>query len=622
MATSKSWAQEVIICDLCEKAAHRYCNNCQVNLSLDCIIKHIDQLDSLSHDIVPFQNRKLQLVLPVCESHAGQRCEAHCQKCQIPVCTKCLIGLHNGHESEEISTLVDRKRQDIRKETEEIEGTLISKFNSTLENIESKITKIKEVYTKEEQEMQELKPIWIQEVNNIFSTAGSLIQSMKEKDLAVLTTNMSELQDIIRNMVLSVEKNKQIMKTKNACDVINFESELAIYRNIPNPDVDITPHVPVATTSQGKELRLKIEKFNATLTQSSQTSLEADLSDLSTRNVVNEVRRTVENSYQNLMEENTSEDTNGSFKVTDVSGMPKLDVPVEPHISVINKEDELKTETDRDKATHETRLVVSVPVEFNPLWRVACVGADEAWVTGKNDTITRINIQGSVIEKLICQYNPVDISVTGCEDLIYSDEVNRTVNIVSQGKIKKLITARNLENDWLPWGLCSTRSGDILVNLHKQDLGINKIVCYKGTDIIRVIDKDIHGNPIFTNGDYMLYVTENKNGDICIIDRNSETVLIIDSTGTVRSRYDGKTAGRKNSFEPRCIGTDSLGQIIVTDFSNDCLHILHENGDLLICVGNFGLDKPSGLSVDTIGRLWVGLCFAQKIRVIQYLKKT
>ena len=445
---------------------------------------------------------------------------------------------------------------------------------------------------------------------------------MKEKDLAVLTTNMSELQDIIRNMVLSVEKNKQIMKTKNACDVINFESELAIYRNIPNPDVDITPHVPVATTSQGKELRLKIEKFNATLTQSSQTSLEADLSDLSTRNVVNEVRRTVENSYQNLMEENTSEDTNGSFKVTDVSGMPKLDVPVEPHISVINKEDELKTETDRDKATHETRLVVSVPVEFNPLWRVACVGADEAWVTGKNDTITRINIQGSVIEKLICQYNPVDISVTGCEDLIYSDEVNRTVNIVSQGKIKKLITARNLENDWLPWGLCSTRSGDILVNLHKQDLGINKIVCYKGTDIIRVIDKDIHGNPIFTNGDYMLYVTENKNGDICIIDRNSETVLIIDSTGTVRSRYDGKTAGRKNSFEPRCIGTDSLGQIIVTDFSNDCLHILHENGDLLICVGNFGLDKPSGLSVDTIGRLWVGLCFAQKIRVIQYLKKT
>ena len=65
--------------------------------------------------------------------------------------------------------------------------------------------------------------------------------------------------------------------------------------------------------------------------------------------------------------------------------------------------------------------------------------------------------------------------------------------------------------------------------------------------------------------------------------------------------------------------TDSLGNLIVADLNNDCLHILDQNGHFLRCLETFGLENPCGLSVDGEGRLWVGLLNAGLIRVIQYL---
>jgi hypothetical protein len=63
-----------------------------------------------------------------------------------------------------------------------------------------------------------------------------------------------------------------------------------------------------------------------------------------------------------------------------------------------------------------------------------------------------------------------------------------------------------------------------------------------------------------------------------------------------------------------------MSQIIVTDWNNACLHILDQNGQFLTCVDNCGLDKPLGLSVDSEGRLWVGLHKSGEVKVIQYMK--
>lgn len=113
-------------------------------------------------------------------------------------------------------------------------------------------------------------------------------------------------------------------------------------------------------------------------------------------------------------------------------------------------------------------------------------------------------------------------------------------------------------------------------------------------------------------------ITENSNGDICVSDRNANTVTVVDRTGRVRFRYDGTPAGIKNYFDPFGIVTDSLGNIIVSDNNNDCLHIIDQNGKFLKCVDNCGLQSPWGLSVDSKGRLWVALAVENVIKVIKY----
>ncbi|XP_062583956.1 uncharacterized protein LOC134245711 [Saccostrea cucullata] len=202
-------------------------------------------------------------------------------------------------------------------------------------------------------------------------------------------------------------------------------------------------------------------------------------------------------------------------------------------------------------------------------------------------------------------------------ELIYSDSANRTVNIVRDGKTETLITT---PRGWHPLELCCTRSGDILVSMCTTDNSHYKIVRYQGQRVTQEIDKDEHGDPIYQGGKYQVFVVENNNGDIVASDQNADTVVVVDRTGKVRFRYNDKPPGGKKSFYPSQIVTDSMGHIIVADYLNNCLHILDQNGQFLRCVDNCGLERPSGLSVDSEGRVWVGLFDSGEVKVIQYMK--
>ena len=59
---------------------------------------------------------------------------------------------------------------------------------------------------------------------------------------------------------------------------------------------------------------------------------------------------------------------------------------------------------------------------------------------------------------------------------------------------------------------------------------------------------------------------------------------------------------------------------IITDYQNDCLHIINKNGQFLGVVDRCGLNEPSGRNSDRKGRLWVGLCHSGTIKVLEYLK--
>jgi sugar lactone lactonase YvrE len=271
----------------------------------------------------------------------------------------------------------------------------------------------------------------------------------------------------------------------------------------------------------------------------------------------------------------------------------------------------------------EAKVIANIPTNVKELCRVACVGTNRAWINGTDKVLHSVDIHGTVQDTVTstCRgfpYYPTDITVNRQGEAIYCDAFNRSVNIVRHEGRETLITTTQ---GWHPQGLCCTRSGDILVSMRSAYYGHRKIVRYQGQRITQEIDKDELGNPIYQGGNYILYVTENINGDVVASDVNADTVVVVDRTGKVRFRYNGKPPGGQKPFSPKQIVTDSMGNIIVTDPNNACLHILNQKGQLIKCVDNCGLnDQPVALSVDSEGRLWVGLYYSGEVKVIQYMK--
>jgi streptogramin lyase len=191
--------------------------------------------------------------------------------------------------------------------------------------------------------------------------------------------------------------------------------------------------------------------------------------------------------------------------------------------------------------------------------------------------------------------------------------------MIRHGKSETIIMT---PNDWHPQGVCDTRDGDLLVSMVTSDFSSYKIVRYDGktTEVKQEIETDDNGDDIFTGGKYQIFMTENINEDICASDRNSKAVISVDKLGKVRFQYNGKPSGIKKTFTPKQIASDSIGQVIVADYKNDCLHIVDQNGQFVRLVDNTGLERPTGLSLDKEGRLWVSLYYTGEIKVIQYKK--
>ncbi|XP_022311815.1 uncharacterized protein LOC111117042 [Crassostrea virginica] len=556
MATSTSWAQDIITCDLCDKPTQQFCNSCQVNLCETCIKKHRYEFKTLMHEIVPFLERKIQLVFPECREHSGKRCEVSCKKCNTPVCIKCIgLGPHKGHDVEELTKTHEKKIRKIKSDTQEIKAKIIPKYQNEDRKVENNILKTKSKIEDLRKDCKKLRKLWHQEVDSIFDKIDSLGQSLGEENLNALQGYHNKIRNLISEINKTVKLNEILINSNNLFEVNKYQSKLNEYQDFPE-HVDLKFPFLDSSIDKGNELGIEIGGYRITLKQMSQSSPSTVVYRLTTR---------------------------------------------------------------IGKLMDKVKVIATIPTTYNPLYGVSCVGEADAWIYGNNKTITGIDIHGAVKDKQSCLGWPGGISVTRERELIFSNYSNRTVNTVRDGKSETLITT---PEGLRPLTLSCTRSGDILVHVCKGSgpQRKNKIIRYKGQNIKKEIGNDGQGYPIFKDGEYQLYMSENNNGDVCVSDVNADAVIVVEKTGRVRFRYDGTPARREKSFDPRGIVTDTLSQIIVTDYNNNSLHILDENGEFLGCVDDCGLTKPYALSVDSEGRLWVGLCGTGVIQVIEYLQ--
>ena len=111
--------------------------------------------------------------------------------------------------------------------------------------------------------------------------------------------------------------------------------------------------------------------------------------------------------------------------------------------------------------------------------------------------------------------------------LFFTDDNNRSVNIVSNTQIDTLIKL----NEWIPHDVCIASSGDFLVAMTSEDWDQTKVVRYSGSTEKYSIQWDDQGQPLFPAGYNTKCLKENKNLDICLADPDARAVIVVSAAG-------------------------------------------------------------------------------------------
>lgn len=259
----------------------------------------------------------------------------------------------------------------------------------------------------------------------------------------------------------------------------------------------------------------------------------------------------------------------------------------------------------------ESQITTTIQTECedveNSQRSVTCHSDNKIW-TCRLDNIMRLyNLHGQLVNSIKTKSGnmPQDIAVTWSGDLVYTDCNDRTVNVVKDTQIHQIKL-----RGWIPWGVCSTSFGDLLVAMNSDDDKETKIARFSGSTEKQSIQYDDQGNSLFLSG---IYICENGNLDICVSDNSAGAVVVVNMAGELRFKYTGCSI----SFRPYGIATDSQNLIMIVDSLYDCIHILDQNGQFLRYI-NCLLQYPWGICVDSRDNVFVSEYNTGKIKKIQY----
>ena len=182
----------------------------------------------------------------------------------------------------------------------------------------------------------------------------------------------------------------------------------------------------------------------------------------------------------------------------------------------------------------DPRLIATIPTDYPSLISIECLGIREAWISGSQNIIRLVDINGSV-KNTISSKAPNDISATKIVNLLFSDNSHQggTVKIAKNGQVEHRI---QMSSTTFSGAVCYTRSGDILVHIIDECFDGNtfhKISRYRRLKIVQEIEIDEQGKRNFEHNSSQLYLSEHNNSDICVSDTETKSVVILDRTGKV-----------------------------------------------------------------------------------------
>ncbi|XP_078321297.1 uncharacterized protein LOC111112213 [Crassostrea virginica] len=562
-------AQDVVRCALCRDAvAPLYCNVCHTHLCGDCVEKHFSDKSKV-HTVVPLEHFLYTLNYPKCPTHSTKQCKLRCEQCDIPICTSCISsGKHIGHKKLEMFADFENKKEVLRRDLQELEKYIFPKYQESAAIIKTQKTDQLKNSQKLTAELNIQGEALHREIHTIIQRKQAEIDEMNGQHLAAIEKQEDETNKALHEIKQVIQDLKSLLDTSDVGLVSKYRSRIAEFRKLPN--------------------KLKISLPNFLPQKINREELLKQFGSLSPLSIETE-------------EQGYTVPSPGAE--SSPPARPLLDVP---------------------------RLITDIPTTgYDYLHNVSCLSDEEIWTSGNNEIMKLYNLKEELLKSVQTKSGnmPYDIAVTRNGGLVYADYRDRSINLVSGTQIQtgfKLLGKKSKTQiqtlirlrGWTPSGLCSTASEDLLVTMRSDDNEPTKVVRYSGSTEKQTIQWDDQSKPLYSSG-VTKYLSENRNSDICVADWDARAVVVVSAAGKLRFRYTGPPSTPRESFCPYGITTDSQASILTSDYWNNRIHIIDQDGLFLRFLHNCGLQSPWGLCVDSQDYL----CVAEhtgKVKKLQY----
>ncbi|KAK3101659.1 hypothetical protein FSP39_005287 [Pinctada imbricata] len=112
--------------------------------------------------------------VPCCQEHSHNKVQMYCNKCDIMVCTECVIGAHNGHKFSDLTKAASKKKLILKKHMLNISKT-------DCVELEEKLTKVRERKSENLRQTNETKDSLLRKGDELKEKVDRIVQGLVRK---------------------------------------------------------------------------------------------------------------------------------------------------------------------------------------------------------------------------------------------------------------------------------------------------------------------------------------------------------------------------------------------------------------------------------------------------------
>ena len=582
-------------CYICENQPARFhCNTCGDALCPTCKVYHLKSRASRHHDIVPFAKKlnPKNLIGLLCHTHKTDGPEYWCDTCSVPICGRCIIKDHKGHQFSSITAILSEKRDAMLEEMKALRDHTVNKWEEVLKQAQTIKSDFLHNFDEIDEELADRAKVMHKQVDEILEQSKQCLHKFKVDGLEKLQDQEKYLEDKLSQLKDDVQKYKGQLSDGDPLALLQYKEGQIQSQENKNPPSLITATLPVFT--EGQDDTRSMEKIFGEL---SSQAIQQKSTDVTSQKSIARPAYTIS-------------------AEASVSGRTKTSLSK----SKKAKKSKANKSSTNTSAT-QLSLIPNPPIlsQFDVDARVpfiTCVEDGLAWVMTRHKKMHLMDRNGSVKDTMVAGFGITDMSLATNGDILLSDYIGSSVMSVS---IKHKAISTLFRTNMKPYALCCLHSNDI-------------VVAFRDDSQVTVFGKD---GKIREKFDHIKFsnprgVAVNKvNRDIYICHDelhncgNSPRKVIAIGTD-VRVRFEYKRQGDIDvCFYLNDICTNQIGHILISEYFPNRVHILDQEGQLIkqyvvrmalrqIPIRSYTID------VDYKGYLWVG--GKGRVRVARYLQ--